>query len=565
MAEDRIYRSRGYVLDKPATLQLTNVQESIRGSQTLQKRLDQVSEMALGKLKTQAEREGELYGVTHQISAQQLSDAIANDIDLNTLMESTDTVFGEKANEIQASALTQLLINQFNLEMSNMKAGLETMDPDEVVMTTQAMQEGYARVIERYSPKLGIKFRASSGITGKQLIDDSLEIENKRHKENVKVSINQQMNVVRGNYTDILKRNTNPIDIAALTTVMDTNMDALFKQDPDNYSKHDKDYQEMKKKVFESTIVNYVVENKLTNNFLKGDFGKYNAVIIAEDMNDNETIDRIRKAIINKQDETAQIVSKQKAYEAAMKDEESLVVFSQFYQNKITDKELFDKLKAIDYPLTKDLYKQIRTDAQPTEMQDDNAAVLKYQIESGGSNTQKINQLIREGKITHKQGVEAKNQLFKELGELKGPYNRIYTIFKKDELQYKLLDRNNPVRSLIDKSKLELERRRDAAMKAEAEGRTVDFDPEKVAEEIALANVAEYAKQKVDPTIKNVRKYLSKTNLSDISAEDFAKMTNEEITQIVTKDKKKFSNKRYELLIDKRDKIKSLLNGEIAE
>ena len=76
MAQDPIYKPRGITIESQGGLNLSNVQESVRASQRLQGRLNQLSDLAFSKMKEKAIREGKQYGVENRPSGEQLADAV---------------------------------------------------------------------------------------------------------------------------------------------------------------------------------------------------------------------------------------------------------------------------------------------------------------------------------------------------------------------------------------------------------------------------------------------------------------------------------------------------------
>ena len=71
----------------------TDTRQALIASKSLQNRLDQVSEMALGELEQSAIQRGELYGVENSPTKEQITRAIQQDQDVNALFAKEGTVF----------------------------------------------------------------------------------------------------------------------------------------------------------------------------------------------------------------------------------------------------------------------------------------------------------------------------------------------------------------------------------------------------------------------------------------------------------------------------------------
>ena len=69
------------------TAQITNVdtRQALVASQSLQNRLDEVSQMALGSLEESAIQRGQMYGVENAPTLEQVTQAIEQDQDVNSL------------------------------------------------------------------------------------------------------------------------------------------------------------------------------------------------------------------------------------------------------------------------------------------------------------------------------------------------------------------------------------------------------------------------------------------------------------------------------------------------
>jgi len=536
MAEDRRYRSRGISLESPGRLDLSNIQEGIRASQTLERRLDQVSELALGQMKRTAIREGKQYGAQNRPSVQQIYDAIQSGKPIDELLADPDTVFGEAARGQQAGLLYQDLINEFNINTQGVLDAVnkrEITDPAEVEQIINANIEGFGRVMAQIDPDYALKFRASASTTGFDVVDKAKKHIQTETIKKTRVDINTQLDIFKSNYASIIERSPNPIDIEALTLVHENNLKGLFAQDPDKESDHIASFNKIKKEVLQDTVANYIVSNKMMDEASKGNFGKYNALLLAEDATDPGTIDAIKSKINKVYDTQQSLITKQKEQMNAMVDVQAAELIAANANGYLTDEDLFSKLDEIGYTMSAKDRADILSDQKPTIQQLDEYAALELKVNLGKIGPSHIDEARLENRITYKQAAELKSAYNKTQTTLKAGNDIINQTFRIDELELKGMSRDDPTRALIAQARDKLDQRRTEVLRMQEQDPSIVFNQREEARAIAEQVKGEYIQSQapVEWTITNrlLKDYPDYYNNEDA----FLTLSEEQVKQMV--------------------------------
>ena len=175
------------------TGQITNVdtRQALVASQSLQNRLDQVSEMALGSLEESAIQRGQMYGVENAPTLEQVTQAIEQDQDVNSLFVEEGTVFGKNARKVQAELFRQDSLAQFLNKAEITKEGIKgkVLNPEEasnIAINLQADIDGTFEVLKEIDPTAAVKFNAQASkigygvVSAAQLQIAKMELERKK-------------------------------------------------------------------------------------------------------------------------------------------------------------------------------------------------------------------------------------------------------------------------------------------------------------------------------------------------------------------------------------------------
>lgn len=569
MAEDRRYRSRGISLESQGRLDLSNVQESIRASQTLERRLDQVSELALGQMRRTAIKEGKQYGAQNRPSVQQIYDAVTSGQPLDKLLADPDTVFGEAARGQQAGLLYQDLMNEFNINTQGVLDAVnkrEITDPAEVEQIINANIEGFGRVIAQIDPDYALKFRASAATTGFDVVDKAKKHIQTETIKKTRVDIDTQLDIFKSNYAGIIERSPNPIDIEALTLVHENNLKGLFAQDPDKESEHLVKFKKLKKEVLQDTVANYIVSNNMMNEASKGNFGQYNALLLAEDSVDPGTIDAIKSKINKVYDTQQNLVTKQKEQMNALVDVQAAELIAANSNGYLTDDDLFQQLDALGYTMSAKDRAAILSDQNPTISQLDEFSNLELKVNLGQIGPSHIDEARLEGRITYKQAATLKSTYNKTQTTLKAGNDIIYKTFRIDELELKQMSRDDPTRALIAQAQDELDQRRMEVLRMQEEDPSLVFNQREEARAIAEKVKGEYIQSKA-PVEWNITNRLLKDYPDYYNNEEaFLTLSEKQVEQMVM-DNDKISQRNKQRfgarLIEHLRKLKSYRLGVI--
>jgi hypothetical protein len=506
MAEDRKYTSRGISLASPGRLDFTNIQQSIRGSQTLQKRLDQVSDMAYGQMKKTAVREGKQYAVENRPSIQQISDAVMAGKNINELFEDPDTVFGDAARGVQAGLLYQDLMNEYTVNTKSVLDAVnrrEIVDVAEVEQILNANKEGFAKVLGQIDPDYALKFRASASTLGFDVVDKARKHVQQETLRKTRFDIDTQLDVFKSTYASIIDRSPNPIDIEALTTVHESNLKGLFAQDIEKESAHLDKFKKIKREVLEDTVAKYIVSNNMMQDASKGNFGKYNALLLAEDIAYPGAIEQIKSKINKLHDTEKTLINKQKEENNRINEFAAAELIAGNSQGFLTDDQLFTELDKLGYEMSAKEKESILSDGVATIQQQDEYASLELQVNLGKIGPSDIDEARLMNLITYKQAAELKTQYNKTQTTLKAGNDIIYKTFRIDELELKATSRDDPTRALIAQAQDELDKRRDFILEQQKQDPSIIFNQREEARNIAEQVKGEYIQSQA-PAVFNI-------------------------------------------------------------
>lgn len=191
---------------------LTNIEESIRGSRDLQKRLDAVSQYALKDMTQTAIREGEEYAVKNRPSLKQISTALHKGEDVKKLFSQPGTVFGDAARKVQADLFRQDMTNTLTMRIvdaSNaIDRGMFNMDAETFANDIQANIDGAYNVLADIDVDQALKFKAAGTNLAHTVYEKILKKQTEQYLDGLKLEADTLEESYRTILSDNL-RNTN--------------------------------------------------------------------------------------------------------------------------------------------------------------------------------------------------------------------------------------------------------------------------------------------------------------------------------------------------------------------
>lgn len=563
MAEDRRYRSRGITLESQGRLDLSNIQEGIRASQTLERRLDQVSDLAFGKMKEKAVREGKQYGVQNTPSLEQIADAVYNEQNIEELFADPSTTYGAAAREVQSATLYQDLINQYNVNAQGVLKSINSRDitdVEEVQSILNANMEGFARVLTQISPEYALKFRASAATVGHDIVKQAEKHIQKETLQNTRLDITTQLDVIKDVYSNTISQTPNPVHVEAKMTVLESNFKDLIAQDPEKQTEHLDNFKKVKKEVLFDAVADYVISNNLMRDAQKGDFNDFNALVLTEESLQEGTVVEIRKHINTRYDEIKQLDLNAKENNNRLVDEASVPLFIQYDNGELTYPQLKEQLDGLGYILSPKQQRELASKQTASLAQEDNFNELILKINLDQSTADDINKLYSDGKITRTQKAKAHDTYIKNVKTLGVGNKIIYKEFKIDEVDIRMLDRNNPLKALIAEAELLLQREQTDALN---EGRA--FNQRSAAHRIAQEIKGQYVQQKVPDVYKKAKRRLDYYEHNITTVDDFISLSEGDIKELKSKRGKDITLGDVESLIKFHRRLRAYKQGMIPD
>jgi hypothetical protein len=178
------YRKAGVLLADMPRLDFGDRREAARSLSTLDERLGQLSQWALGEATDRAKAEGLQYGAENPVTVQQLNDGTA-------FFQPRHTVFGDAARSAQVASLTSDIELESQQRINELKVGVERGNVD---MTTarnelQALLDGSGKALAGIDPKASLKLRATLGATANSAYLAMTQSFIKRETENRKIAV----------------------------------------------------------------------------------------------------------------------------------------------------------------------------------------------------------------------------------------------------------------------------------------------------------------------------------------------------------------------------------------
>ena len=308
MALDRYNRSAKLV-NVP---NITDVgsRQALQASQSLEKRLNNISDFALGELKDRALQEGQLYGVKNAPTIEQITRAIEQDQDVNELFAEEGSVFGDSARLVQAEMFRQEsiadILNQAAITKEGIKAQVVSLkDADDIAVALQANVDATFDILKGIDPKSAIKFNAQASKIGYEVYSaaklQAAKVDRERQQAESKLFASNYISEFtatlfdeKGDYVktavmtkdlrnDVISRNSQLGDV-------DANLE-LWKSE---------------NKAITSFIVADIAENNTVMQFLAGTDTKFDTLLEARGLEGNK--EAIVKSVLAKEKEMNELV-----------------------------------------------------------------------------------------------------------------------------------------------------------------------------------------------------------------------------------------------------------------
>ena len=399
MALDRYNRSAKLV-NVP---NITDVgsRQALQASQSLEKRLNNISDFALGKLKDRALQEGQLYGVKNAPTIEQITRAIEG------------SVFGDSARLVQAEMFRQEsiadILNQAAITKEGIKAKVISLkDADDIAISLQANVDATFDILKGIDPKSAIKFNAQASKIGYEVYSaaklQAAKVDRERQQAESKLFASNYISAFTATLFD-----TGDYLKAAITT-KDLRNDVISRNSQLGDVDANLELWKSENKAITSFIVADIAENNTVMQFMDGTDTKFDTLLKARGLEGNK--EAIVKLVIAKENQMNELVeSLDKQNKRANREAASINEIDFFGDNtaKKTPKEFMQNQKKLDvYYTTAQIQKIFK---QPSEGEASSTQVETFQntldqITLGRVGVSKIQVLYADNEINGKQYAE---------------------------------------------------------------------------------------------------------------------------------------------------------------
>jgi hypothetical protein len=431
------YKSTARLTDG-ISLDLVSSKERIRSSQSLESRLDQISQLTYKEIVSEAEKQGALYGVTKRPTMQQISDSVRKGEDPSTLFIEGGTVFGDAARESQAEMLRQdlefELTNQFSDLKAAVKAGLFVDDPNAFAADMQAQINGYASTLSKISPIQTKKFLAGMNLEANKTYTESLKVYTDRINGERQFQINKQVDHFTRDWLDVFRESDyNWIDTEALMTKRLVMVKDLIEMHPLNQLENKELLDNMTQNMYTSALLEFA-KNK-SNTFVpenstilaeidKGNFGALS--LVYNDL-DQETKDKFKKTFIDSYNADKSIIQAEQQRLEAVNQKKIKDINLKVAKNEISGRDAVNELFNMGIYPSREEIKAYLVPASETDATKANAIQLKYNILAGKAGRDTLKNAWMNRNITTTEYQQLENEYANTLQKLGPGVNRIKT------------------------------------------------------------------------------------------------------------------------------------------
>jgi hypothetical protein len=418
------YANIGQITDAPSRVALSS-------AQSLERRLDVISQQFYGELESGAMAKGQAYGVRNAPTREQVIDAIANDQDVNALFANPGTVEGSAARKVQAELFRQDAIADLLDKAETIKIGLNENtinleQVDELVNTLQAEINGTYNILSTVDPDSGVKFNAQANKIGYDVYSTANKIAAKLETDIKKAQIQK----FEDNYLNNLKHQLDVQDdaISALVLVQDLRNDvvATYGMLTDGVLKP----QELKDKedgIIIEWIASKIAQKDQLLDFIDGKVTDYEDVLTFRNIIGKE--DEIEELALKKEQELNKVLeARQKQNEMLnkdMADTNEIAFFSG--DTNMTPTQFLKSQAKLGKFYTPDQKAKIISgvDSTPTSKQEQDFAVFKQLASVGNIGRRDVQSFLDNGLITPKQYSELIGDIIKTTEKYTAGVNEI--------------------------------------------------------------------------------------------------------------------------------------------
>ena len=419
MAVDRYERS-ARLLNVPNVTDVGS-RQALQASQSLQQRLDNISEFALGKLQDKATQEGQLYGVKNAPTLEQITRAVQQNQNVNELFAEEGSVFGNAAREVQADLFRQdsvaTFLNKATIAKEGIKEKLITyQDAENIANELQADVNATFDIISGINPEAAVKFNAQASKIGYEVINAARLKAASVEYENQKAQIEQ----FSANYLDDFEANLfqNKDLVKTMIVTQDIRNDVVNAFGILREPKREVELYKSENAVIQKYIVSQIAEKDTIMQFKDGSDKEFDEILKARNMEGNR--EAIVTAVLAKEKEMYEIVENAKKQKDAKNEKAVYINETDYFGNNsagLTPTKFIKKQKELGkyYSLTQ----QEKIFKQPNEGEAIFTQVQTFQntldqITLGRVSVSQIEGLYFNGEVTGKQYAELRKAYRKQ-------------------------------------------------------------------------------------------------------------------------------------------------------
>jgi len=419
MAVDRYERS-ARLLNVPNVTDVGS-RQALQASQSLQQRLDNISEFALGKLQDKATQEGQLYGVKNAPTLEQITRAVQQNQNVNELFAEEGSVFGNAAREVQADLFRQdsvaTFLNKATIAKEGIKEKLITyQDAENIANELQADVNATFDIISGINPEAAVKFNAQASKIGYEVINAARLKAASVEYENQKAQIEQ----FSANYLDDFEANLfqNKDLVKTMIVTQDIRNDVVNAFGILREPKREVELYKSENAVIQKYIVSQIAEKDTIMQFKDGSDKEFDEILKARNMEGNR--EAIVTAVLAKEKEMNEIVENAKKQKDAKNEKAVYINETDYFGNNsagLTPTKFIKKQKELGkyYSLTQ----QEKIFKQPNEGEAIFTQVQTFQntldqITLGRVSVSQIEGLYFNGEVTGKQYAELRKAYRKQ-------------------------------------------------------------------------------------------------------------------------------------------------------
>ena len=265
MADNPRYQTSGIMYADMPNIQFASLTEEIKASQSLQSSLDKITEYAYKGAAEKAKTEGMQYGVNNTPSLEQIMLAMENKKPIENLFNNQGGIYGKAAREAQATQLRTELESQARTELASVKEAMNLgpFNMEEVSTKLNGIVNGYSKILAKIDAEQSMKFRASIGSSGSEVMAHGIKITRENLYADQLVNIDGYRKAFTSELNLLLENNDNPLDVALKIGPAESNYIRMTEglSAPDKIKEREKIIK-LKENTIVDHISNYVINNK---------------------------------------------------------------------------------------------------------------------------------------------------------------------------------------------------------------------------------------------------------------------------------------------------------------